>query len=118
MKRAAGRRRLVLGIASAGALVAAGGWWNGSTWLSGRRRGVLIGDGSNGPLRMAWVPPGTFLMGSTSRRALPNEGPAHPVTLTGFWMSQTDVTNAEFSAFTEATGKRARSRRAGVCRNG
>jgi formylglycine-generating enzyme len=103
MNRAAGRRRLLLGIASAGALIGAGGLWS---YSKGRQAKVLIGDGIHGPRRMAWVPAGAFLMGSTSRRAMPNEGPAHPVTLTGFWMSQNDVTNAEFAAFVEATGYR------------
>src|SRR5262249_45469263 len=86
-----------------GALAAAGGIWS---YASRRRPGIVIGDGTNGPLRMAWVPAGTFLMGSASRRALANEGPAHLVTLSGFWMSQTDGTNAEFAKFVQATGCR------------
>ncbi|MDR5761029.1 formylglycine-generating enzyme family protein [Caballeronia sp. LZ035] len=101
MDHAAGRRRLVFGMVSAGALIGAGGLWS---YSKTRHATVRIGDGMHGPLRMAWVPAGTFLMGSASRRAMPNEGPAHSVTLTGFWMSENDVTNAEFAAFVAATG--------------
>ncbi|WP_425469483.1 formylglycine-generating enzyme family protein [Paraburkholderia azotifigens] len=101
--KAFGRRRLLLGAMSAGALIATAGVWS---YSASRRSGIVTGDGENGPRGMAWVPEGTFLMGSTSRRALPNEGPAHSVGLTGFWMSQYDVTNAEFAAFVKATGYR------------
>jgi formylglycine-generating enzyme required for sulfatase activity len=51
---------------------------------------------------MAWIPGGTFLMGSD--RHYPEEAPAHTVTVDGFWMSKHQVTNAEFSRFVEATG--------------
>ncbi len=36
----------------------------------------------------------------------PEEGPAHAVTVSGFWMDEYAVTNAEFSAFVQATGYR------------
>lgn len=51
---------------------------------------------------MAWIPPGTFDMGTTD--AKPDEAPVHKVTLNGFWMDRTEVTNAEFKEFVEATG--------------
>jgi formylglycine-generating enzyme required for sulfatase activity len=51
---------------------------------------------------MMWIPSGTFLMGSDSGR--PDEAPVHPVTLNGFWMDKTEVTNEEFQKFVEATG--------------
>jgi formylglycine-generating enzyme required for sulfatase activity len=51
---------------------------------------------------MAWIPGGTFLMGSD--RHYPEEAPAHNVTVDGFWMAKHQVTNAEFSRFVEATG--------------
>ncbi|SAK61673.1 serine/threonine kinase [Caballeronia glebae] len=100
MNTIASRRKYLLGGASAAALIATAGFW-----LQGKQRRpeVLVGDGTSGPRDMAWIPPGTFLMGSTSRRAQPNEGPAHPVTLRGFWMRQYDVTNAEFTQFVMAT---------------
>jgi formylglycine-generating enzyme required for sulfatase activity len=36
--------------------------------------------------------------------ALPSERPGHRVRVGGFWMDETDVTNAQFRAFVEATG--------------
>lgn len=51
---------------------------------------------------MAWVPGGTFTMGSD--RHYPEEAPAHGVSVHGFWMDATTVTNVEFGAFVEETG--------------
>jgi formylglycine-generating enzyme required for sulfatase activity len=51
---------------------------------------------------MVWIPGGTFVMGSD--RHYPEEAPAHPVNVDGFWMDETTVTNAEFRRFVEATG--------------
>ena len=51
---------------------------------------------------MAWIPGGTFLMGSNNH--YPEEAPAHSVKVDGFWMDRYTVTNAEFKRFVEATG--------------
>jgi formylglycine-generating enzyme len=51
---------------------------------------------------MAWVPGGAFLMGSD--RHYPEEAPAHPVTVDGFWIDRHPVTNREFDRFVRATG--------------
>jgi sulfatase modifying factor 1 len=51
---------------------------------------------------MTFIPGGTFLMGS--ERHYPEERPAHQVTVSGFWMQKTPVTNRQFSAFVRATG--------------
>lgn len=51
---------------------------------------------------MAWIPGGTFLMGSNDH--YPEEAPVHCVTVEGFWMDKTTVTNEQFSRFVEATG--------------
>ena len=56
------------------------------------------------PPGMAWIPEGTFLMGTNDKESFPNERPAHLVQVQGFWMDEHDVTNAEFSKFVEATG--------------
>ena len=53
---------------------------------------------------MAWIPGGTFLMGTNDKESFPNERPAHLVQVQGFWMDVHDVTNAEFAKFVEATG--------------
>jgi formylglycine-generating enzyme len=51
---------------------------------------------------MAWVPGGTFLMGSAD--FYPEERPVHQVTVDGFWIDAHPVTNAEFRRFVKATG--------------
>ena len=56
------------------------------------------------PIGMVWIPNGTFMMGSIGPQARPDESPVHPVKVDGFWIDQTEVTNAQFAAFVEATG--------------
>ena len=51
---------------------------------------------------MIRLPGGTFTMGSDAHYA--EEAPAHRVTVSGFWMDATPVTNAEFKRFVKATG--------------
>jgi formylglycine-generating enzyme required for sulfatase activity len=47
---------------------------------------------------MVYVPGGTFQMGSneTDPVASPNESPQHAVTLDGYWIDQTEVSNAQY----------------------
>ncbi|WFR97581.1 formylglycine-generating enzyme family protein [Rhizobium tumorigenes] len=51
---------------------------------------------------LVWIPGGTFTMGSNDH--YPEEAPAHPVKVDGFWIDTTPVTNRAFSAFVKATG--------------
>jgi len=51
---------------------------------------------------MAWVPAATFRMGSDAH--YPEEAPAHPVDVSGFWIDRHEVTNRDFAAFVEDTG--------------
>ncbi len=51
---------------------------------------------------MAWIPGGTFRMGSDHHYA--EEAPSHRVTVDGFWIERTPVTNRQFKAFVKATG--------------
>jgi formylglycine-generating enzyme required for sulfatase activity len=51
---------------------------------------------------MLWIPGASYRMGSD--RHYPEEAPAHRVTVDGFWMDRTPVTNAQFRRFVEATG--------------
>jgi sulfatase modifying factor 1 len=51
---------------------------------------------------MIWVPGGSFTMGA--EYAYREEGPAHPEQVTGFWMDQGEVTNAQFAEFIDASG--------------
>lgn len=51
---------------------------------------------------MVWIPGGSYRMGSD--RHYPEEAPAHPVAVDGFWMDATPVTNAQFARFVDDTG--------------
>ncbi len=51
---------------------------------------------------LVWVPGRTFTMGSD--RHYPEEAPAHPVKVDGFWIDVAPVTNRQFAAFVKATG--------------
>ena len=51
---------------------------------------------------MVWIPAGKFTMGEID--TVPDEFPPHEVELDGFWMDATEVANAAFKAFTDATG--------------
>ena len=55
------------------------------------------------PTGMAYIPGGTFIMGSDAKDVLKHEGPAHEVTVHPFFMDEHEVTNAEFARFVEAT---------------
>ena len=51
---------------------------------------------------MTWVPGGTFRMGSDKH--YPEEAPSHMVSVDGFWIDRTPVTNNQFRQFVNATG--------------
>ena len=57
---------------------------------------------SKRPIGTVWVPGGAFQMGSDGGQR--DELPMHTVELDGFWMDATEVTNAEFKRFVDATG--------------
>ncbi|SAK42785.1 serine/threonine kinase [Caballeronia fortuita] len=94
-------RRIAAGAAIA--LAAIGTSFAAYQWSSGPKA-LSVGDGKSGPLNMVWIPGGEFIMGSNHRLAQPNEGPAHKVKLSGYWIDRYDVTNAEFARFVAATG--------------
>ena len=54
------------------------------------------------PPGMVHVPGGKFQMGSTADPE--KNAPLHPVRVSGFYMDATEVTNADFQQFVEATG--------------
>jgi formylglycine-generating enzyme required for sulfatase activity len=87
MKRTLGL--LVLGLAAFATTYAATSLWKAPP---GRPPGMVL------------VPGGTFLMGTDSELAWPDERPAHRVRVDRFWMDEHEVTNAQFRAFVEATG--------------
>jgi formylglycine-generating enzyme len=51
---------------------------------------------------MVWIPGGIFRMGSDRHYA--EEAPVHSVTVDGFWIDRTPVTNRQFREFVRATG--------------
>lgn len=53
---------------------------------------------------MKLIPGGSFMMGADNDQASADEYPKHPVQVKSFWMDETEVTNAQFQKFVEATG--------------
>jgi len=76
--------------------------------------GVLATAHAGGAWGMVWIPGGEFSMGTedptksrcscTGHDAMPDARPVHRVAVDGFWMDETEVTNAQFAEFVEATG--------------
>jgi len=58
----------------------------------------------DGPPGMVWVASGEFTMGTDADVGWPDEKPAHRVRVDGFFIDATEVTNAQFRQFVEATG--------------
>lgn len=56
------------------------------------------------PPGMVWIPGGEFTMGTDDDLGWPDERPAHRVRVDGFWIDETEVTNAQFAEFVAATG--------------
>ena len=52
---------------------------------------------------MVFIKGGTFTMGGDNNQASADEFPKHKVQVDGFWMDATEVTNAQFQKFVEAT---------------
>ena len=51
-------------------------------------------------MKLVWIPPGEFMMGSDN--GAPNEKPVHRVKISkGFWVGQTEVTQAQYRAITD-----------------
>ncbi|MEQ8472253.1 MAG: formylglycine-generating enzyme family protein [Marinoscillum sp.] len=53
---------------------------------------------------MVLIPSGEFTMGGKSEQAYQDEYPRHDVVVSGFYMDETEVTNAQFKEFIEVTG--------------
>jgi formylglycine-generating enzyme required for sulfatase activity len=67
----------------------------------------LTSGGGPSTAGMVWIPEGWFWMGSDEAMGIDqvsNSAPVHRVWVDGFWMDATEVTNAQFRAFVEATG--------------
>ena len=78
------------------------------------------GDAKAGtPAELLWIPGGEFVMGHNDESVSPStftvdgEGPARRVAVSGVWMGQTEVSNAQWAAFAEATGYKSESEKFG-----
>lgn len=58
-------------------------------------------------MAMVFVPAGDFIMGNLLGIGSDEEAPPHRVSLDGYWIDRTEVTNAQYRTFVEATGHRA-----------
>ncbi|MGD9564309.1 MAG: SUMF1/EgtB/PvdO family nonheme iron enzyme [Pyrinomonadaceae bacterium] len=106
---------LVIGAAALIGLIVLGGVGVGGACLAG----VICGPSDPGtssatptppatptvsPVKaeMVEIPGGTFEMGFGDANSV--SGPVHSVTVAGFWIDKTEVTNAEYHDFVKATG--------------
>lgn len=60
--------------------------------------------GDSSTAGMVYIPGGTFEMGGDNEQASPDEYPKHKVKISAFYMDRTEVTNAQFQKFVDATG--------------
>lgn len=60
--------------------------------------------GKFSPQGMVLIKGGEFMMGASDDEGRPDEYPLHKVIIDAFWIDVTEVTNAQFRKFTEATG--------------
>lgn len=56
------------------------------------------------PEGMVWIPGGKFTMGSSEGNPATSALPLRQVKVDGFWMDETEVTNAQFKIFLDVTG--------------
>lgn len=102
--------RSALLLAGAAVAVGAAGWWLVERPSTGAARAADAAACGPTPAAdspypgMLLVPAGHFTMGADT--TFPEEAPASPQSVAGFWMDRTEVTNAEFAAFVAATGYR------------
>src|SRR5499433_2770929 len=66
------------------------------------REGDVNGAPGARAANMVFIPGGTFRMGSDKH--YPEEAPVHRVSVDGFWIDHTPVTNRDFRRFVNATG--------------
>ena len=77
------------------------------------------GAAAAGPPVLIWVEGGEFLLGHNNRSISPStfdvdgEGPARRARVSGFWLAETEVSNAQWAAFVTATGHVSDSERFG-----
>lgn len=58
---------------------------------------------NDSPAGMIWIPGGEFTMGCVEKDCVPEALKPHRVKIEGFWMDETEVTNAQFKKFADET---------------
>jgi formylglycine-generating enzyme required for sulfatase activity len=64
---------------------------------------VVKFNGDTSVAGMVYIKGGDFMMGGDNNQASADEYPKHKVHVDGFWMDATEVTNAQFQKFVDAT---------------
>ena len=64
----------------------------------------ILVNGDTSTAGMKYIPGGTFMMGGDNGQASEDEYPKHSAQVNAFWMDATEVTNAQFQKFIDATG--------------
>ncbi|MVN20458.1 formylglycine-generating enzyme family protein [Mucilaginibacter arboris] len=72
--------------------------------LNSSKNSVTQALGTSSHAGMVWIRPGIYMMGGDNNQAAPDEFPKHKTSVKGFWMDETEVTNAQFAKFVAATG--------------
>jgi sulfatase modifying factor 1 len=106
------QRQLVAALAAAAAAGALYAWWSDKDpppAATASVRSCTLAPTSAEHPGMVWVAGDHFTMGANG--TFPEEAPEVAATVAGFWMDQTEVTNAQFAEFVAATGYRTLSER-------
>jgi formylglycine-generating enzyme len=64
---------------------------------------AVAGGADHSHTGMVFIKTGTFMMGGDNKQAAADEYPKHKVSVNGFWIDATEVTNAQFAQFVKAT---------------
>ncbi|SMC29654.1 Formylglycine-generating enzyme, required for sulfatase activity, contains SUMF1/FGE domain [Andreprevotia lacus DSM 23236] len=93
-------------VLHAGLLYQAQWWSRGETPGTAGSAWRALGSGVKAA-QFVRVPGGRFIMGATikGKANYDNEEPVHPVTLSSFWLSSTEVTYRQFDRYTRATSQ-------------
>jgi formylglycine-generating enzyme required for sulfatase activity len=94
----------VVAVLVAGSAVAVGGLLHRPP-APGGGRSACLAPGADGEGGEVWIPAGAYRMGSDGGAGrFAEETDRREVSVDGFWIDRTEVTNAQFAAFVAATG--------------
>lgn len=72
--------------------------------FAGRQDTSSVSNANSSTDGMVLIAGGEFMMGAADDEGRPDEYPQRKITIRDFWMDATEVTNAQFRKFVEATG--------------